>query len=132
MCEGEPKNTASSIDTAKSSVFRACFECVRADRCALHKLNPVRLGYIRDKARHALTVTKKLDCLKGLRMPTSAAAPDFVGAFGAARRPEARVDPSVENIDGQKRTRKKTALLSIIAQPPRRLGCQRALRRVRR
>ncbi len=36
---------------------------------ALHKFNPVRLGYIRDKAAERFgRDAKKLDCLKGLRM----------------------------------------------------------------
>jgi len=41
----------------------------RGPMAALHKLNPVRLAYIRDRAaEHFARDPKKLDCLKGLRM----------------------------------------------------------------
>ena len=66
----------------------------------LHKLNPVRLGYIRDKAvaRFARDA-KKLDCLKGLRML------DIGCGAGILSEPLARLgaqmvgaDPAEENI----------------------------------
>jgi 2-polyprenyl-6-hydroxyphenyl methylase/3-demethylubiquinone-9 3-methyltransferase len=66
----------------------------------LHKLNPVRLGYIRDKtaARFARD-PKKLDCLKGLRML------DIGCGAGILSEPLARLgaqmvgaDPAEENI----------------------------------
>lgn len=68
---------------------------------ALHKLNPVRVGYIRDQAAdHFGRDGKKLDCLKGLRVldigcgagilsePLARLGADMVGA-----------DPAEENID---------------------------------
>jgi 2-polyprenyl-6-hydroxyphenyl methylase/3-demethylubiquinone-9 3-methyltransferase len=66
----------------------------------LHKLNPVRLGYIRDKATaHFGRDPKKLDCLKGLRML------DIGCGAGILSEPLARLgatmvgaDPSEENI----------------------------------
>lgn len=68
---------------------------------ALHKLNPVRIAYIRDQAaaRFALD-TKKIDCLKGLRIL------DIGCGAGILSEPLARlgadvvgVDPAEENIE---------------------------------
>ena len=67
---------------------------------ALHKFNPVRLAYIRDKAAERFAREhKKLDCLKGLRML------DIGCGGGILSEPLARLgaqmvgaDPSRENI----------------------------------
>jgi 2-polyprenyl-6-hydroxyphenyl methylase/3-demethylubiquinone-9 3-methyltransferase len=68
---------------------------------ALHKLNPVRVGYIRDPvAEHFGRDGKKLDCLKGLRVL------DIGCGAGILSEPLARLgavmvgaDPAEENID---------------------------------
>ncbi len=73
----------------------------RGPMAALHKFNPVRLGYIRDQAvPHFGRDPKKLDCLSGLRMldigcgggilsePLARLGADIVGA-----------DPAGENIE---------------------------------
>ena len=73
----------------------------RGPMAPLHKLNPVRLGYIRDQAAdHFGRDPKTLDCLKGLRMldigcgggvlsePLARLGADMVGA-----------DPAEENIE---------------------------------
>jgi 2-polyprenyl-6-hydroxyphenyl methylase/3-demethylubiquinone-9 3-methyltransferase len=73
----------------------------RGPMAALHKFNPVRLAYIRDRAAaHFDRDPKKLDCLRGLRMldigcgggllsePLARLGADMVGA-----------DPAEENIE---------------------------------
>src|SRR5471032_672053 len=67
-----PKTSTSSVDTAEVERFSrmaADWWDPRGPMAPLHKLNPVRLGYIRDKAAARFgRDPKKLDCLKGLRM----------------------------------------------------------------
>jgi 2-polyprenyl-6-hydroxyphenyl methylase / 3-demethylubiquinone-9 3-methyltransferase len=62
----------SSIDAAEVKRFAAMADDwwdPRGPMAALHKLNPLRLGYIRDKAAERFgRDTRKLDCLKGLRI----------------------------------------------------------------
>jgi 2-polyprenyl-6-hydroxyphenyl methylase/3-demethylubiquinone-9 3-methyltransferase len=73
---------------------------VRGPMAALHKFNPVRLAYIRDKAAQRFARDpKKLDCLAGLRML------DIGCGGGILSEPLARLgaqmvgaDPSAENI----------------------------------
>jgi 2-polyprenyl-6-hydroxyphenyl methylase/3-demethylubiquinone-9 3-methyltransferase len=68
---------------------------------ALHKLNPVRIGYIRDQAAARFgRDPKKLDCLKGLRIL------DIGCGAGILSEPLARlganmvgIDPAAENIE---------------------------------
>jgi 2-polyprenyl-6-hydroxyphenyl methylase / 3-demethylubiquinone-9 3-methyltransferase len=72
----------------------------RGPMAALHKFNPVRLGYIRDEATaHFSRDPKKLDCLSGLRIL------DIGCGGGILSEPLARLgaqvlgaDPSEENI----------------------------------
>src|ERR1700688_5132542 len=63
---------ASSIDHAEVERFSRHapdWWDARGPMAALHKFNPVRLAYIRDKAAERFVrEPKKLDCLKGLRM----------------------------------------------------------------
>src|SRR5476651_220599 len=98
-----PKTRASSVDSAEVERFSrmaADWWDPRGPMAPLHKLNPVRLGYIRDKtAARFDRAPKKLDCLKGLRML------DIGCGAGILSEPLARLgaqmvgaDPSEENI----------------------------------
>ncbi len=93
----------SSIDAAEVKRFAAMADDwwdPRGPMAALHKLNPLRLGYIRDKAAERFgRDTRKLDCLKGLRVL------DIGCGGGILSEPLARLgaemvgaDPSEENI----------------------------------
>ena len=97
------KARASSIDTAEVERFSrlaADWWDARGPMAALHKLNPIRLGYIRDKAAARFNRgPKKLDCLKGLRML------DIGCGGGILSEPLARLgaqmvgaDPAEENV----------------------------------
>lgn len=95
---------AGSVDTAEVERFSrlaARWWDPKGPMAPLHKLNPVRVGYIRDQvAAHFGRDGKKLDCLKGLRVldigcgagllsePLARLGADMVGA-----------EPAEENID---------------------------------
>jgi 2-polyprenyl-6-hydroxyphenyl methylase/3-demethylubiquinone-9 3-methyltransferase len=94
---------ASSVDHAEVERFSrhaADWWDARGPMAALHKFNPVRLAYIRDKATERFARDpKKLDCLKDLRML------DIGCGGGILSEPLARLgaqmvgaDPSKENI----------------------------------
>jgi 2-polyprenyl-6-hydroxyphenyl methylase/3-demethylubiquinone-9 3-methyltransferase len=94
---------AASVDTAEIERFSrlaADWWDTRGPMAALHKLNPVRLAYIRDQAAaHFGRDPRKLDSLKGLRML------DIGCGAGILSEPLARLgaemigaDPAEENI----------------------------------
>jgi 2-polyprenyl-6-hydroxyphenyl methylase/3-demethylubiquinone-9 3-methyltransferase len=96
-------NVASSVDHSEVERFArhaADWWDARGPMAALHKFNPVRLAYIRDQAAARFgRDTRKLDCLKGLRML------DIGCGGGILSEPLARlgvemvgVDPAQENI----------------------------------
>ena len=95
--------TARSIDPNEIEQFArlgAQWWDPRGPMAALHKFNPVRLGYIRDQAvKHFSRDPKKLDCLSGLRIL------DIGCGGGILSEPLARLgagvtgaDPAEENI----------------------------------
>ena len=95
---------AGSVDTAEVARFSrhaARWWDPKGPMAALHKFNPVRVGYIRDQAAARFNRDpKKLDCLKGLRML------DIGCGAGLLSEPLARLgaamvgaDPAEENID---------------------------------
>jgi 2-polyprenyl-6-hydroxyphenyl methylase / 3-demethylubiquinone-9 3-methyltransferase len=97
------KKRKSSIDRAEVERFSRHADDwwdTRGPMAALHKFNPVRLAYIRDKAAARFARdSKKLDCLKGLRII------DIGCGGGILSEPLARLgaqmvgaDPSQENI----------------------------------
>ncbi len=98
------KSSASTVDTAEVERFArhaADWWDPRGPMAPLHKLNPVRLAYIRDRAAAQFgREPKALDCLKGLRML------DIGCGGGILSEPLARlgaqmvgVDPAAENIE---------------------------------
>jgi len=97
------KARTTSIDAAEVERFSrhaGDWWDARGPMAALHKFNPIRLGYIRDQAaKRFARDPKKLDCLKGLRML------DIGCGGGILSEPLARLgaqmvgaDPSEENI----------------------------------
>ncbi len=97
------KPHAASVDAAEVERFSrhaADWWDPRGPMAALHKLNPVRLAYIRDQAAaHFSRDPKKLDCLKKLRML------DIGCGGGVLSEPLARLgasmvgaDPAADNI----------------------------------
>ena len=98
------KHHAASVDAAEVERFSrhaADWWDPRGPMAALHKFNPVRLGYIRDQAAARFERDpRKLDCLKGLRML------DIGCGGGILSEPLARLgaqmvgaDPAAENIE---------------------------------
>ena len=101
------KARPSSVDSAEIERFAgmaADWWDPRGPMAALHKLNPVRVGYIRDRAAERFgRDPKRLDCLKGLRML------DIGCGAGILSEPLARLgaemvgaDPAEENIAAAK------------------------------
>jgi 2-polyprenyl-6-hydroxyphenyl methylase/3-demethylubiquinone-9 3-methyltransferase len=97
------RHQATSVDAAEVERFArhaAEWWDARGPMAALHKFNPVRLAYIRDRAAERFgRDAKKLDCLKGLRML------DIGCGGGILSEPLARlgaqmvgVDPAEENV----------------------------------
>ncbi|HVZ52464.1 MAG TPA: bifunctional 2-polyprenyl-6-hydroxyphenol methylase/3-demethylubiquinol 3-O-methyltransferase UbiG [Pseudolabrys sp.] len=105
--KAQAKSEASSVDSAEIERFgrmAADWWDPRGPMAALHKLNPVRVGYIRDRAAERFgRDPKRLDCLKGLRML------DIGCGAGILSEPLARLgaemvgaDPAEENIAAAK------------------------------
>ncbi|MFN3656103.1 MAG: bifunctional 2-polyprenyl-6-hydroxyphenol methylase/3-demethylubiquinol 3-O-methyltransferase UbiG [Pseudolabrys sp.] len=99
-----PRARSSSVDAAEVERFSrlaADWWDARGPMAPLHKLNPVRIGYIRDRvADHFGRDAKKLDCLKGLRVL------DIGCGGGILSEPLARlgadmvgIDPGEENVE---------------------------------
>jgi 2-polyprenyl-6-hydroxyphenyl methylase / 3-demethylubiquinone-9 3-methyltransferase len=97
------KQSAPSIDQAEVERFSrhaATWWDTRGPMAPLHKFNPVRLAYIRDRTAERFgRDPKKLDCLKGIRML------DIGCGGGILSEPLARLgahvvgaDPSKENV----------------------------------
>jgi 2-polyprenyl-6-hydroxyphenyl methylase/3-demethylubiquinone-9 3-methyltransferase len=98
------KARASTVDSAEVERFArqaGDWWAPRGPMAALHKLNPVRIAYIRDRAAARFARDPKtLDCLKGLRVL------DIGCGGGVLSEPLARlgagmvgVDPAEENIE---------------------------------
>jgi 2-polyprenyl-6-hydroxyphenyl methylase / 3-demethylubiquinone-9 3-methyltransferase len=102
-----PEIRSASVDTAEVARFSALaaeWWNPRGKMAPLHKFNPVRLGYVRDRACAQFDRdAKRLDCLKGLRVldigcgggilsePLARLGADVIGA-----------DPSRTNIEAAK------------------------------
>src|SRR5882724_3000726 len=102
---GNNQSTVEEAEVAQFSRLAAEWWDPRGKMAALHKFNPVRLGYIRDAlCRQLGRESKHLDCLKGLRIldigcgggilsePLARLGADVVGA-----------DPSARNIEAARR-----------------------------
>ncbi len=103
MAKRASKRAKSSVDAAEVKRFSALaadWWSLRGPMAALHKLNPLRLAFIRDKVCERFDRdAKKLDCLKGLRIL------DIGCGAGILSEPLARLgaqmvgaDPAEENI----------------------------------
>ena len=94
-------STVDQAEVDRFSALAAEWWDTRGKMAPLHKFNPVRLGYIRDRAaEHFEREPRKLDCLKGLRIL------DIGCGGGILSEPLARlgasmvgVDPSEKNIE---------------------------------
>ena len=87
-------NSVDEAEVARFSALAAEWWDERGDMRMLHRLNPVRLGYIRDQtaARFACD-PKRLDCLSGLRIL------DIGCGGGILAEPLARLGASVVGVD---------------------------------
>ncbi len=100
MTSTSARSTVDASEVARFSRLAAEWWNPRGPMAALHKFNPVRLGYVRDAAcRHFGRDPKRLDCLAGLRML------DIGCGGGLLSEPLARLgasmvgaDPSATNI----------------------------------
>jgi 2-polyprenyl-6-hydroxyphenyl methylase / 3-demethylubiquinone-9 3-methyltransferase len=96
----EQNTTVDPAEVAHFAARAATWWDPRGEMRALHMINPVRLGYIRNLAcRHFRRDAKRLDCLSGLRIL------DIGCGAGLLSEPLARLgahvvgaDPAVENI----------------------------------
>jgi 2-polyprenyl-6-hydroxyphenyl methylase/3-demethylubiquinone-9 3-methyltransferase len=103
--KGAADSTIDPAEVERFSAFAAEWWDPRGKMAPLHKLNPVRLGYIRDRAAARFgRDPKRLDSLKGLRVL------DIGCGGGLLSEPLARlgaavtgVDPSAANIAAAKR-----------------------------
>jgi 2-polyprenyl-6-hydroxyphenyl methylase / 3-demethylubiquinone-9 3-methyltransferase len=69
MAKRHAKSSVDDAEVERFSRHAADWWDPRGPMAALHKLNPLRLAYIRDRAAEQFDRdTRKLDCLKGLRM----------------------------------------------------------------
>jgi len=100
MTSTSARSTVDASEVARFSRLAAEWWNPRGPMAALHKFNPVRLGYVRDAAcLHFGRDPKRLDCLAGLRML------DIGCGGGLLSEPLARLgasmvgaDPSATNI----------------------------------
>jgi 2-polyprenyl-6-hydroxyphenyl methylase / 3-demethylubiquinone-9 3-methyltransferase len=126
-----PSTTAGSVDAAEVARFaRLAGEWwdPRGPMAALHKFNPLRLGYIRDRAvAHFRREVKRSDCLTGLRIL------DIGCGGGILCEPLARlgaivvgIDPAEQNIAVAKRHAAQSGLSidyrAVSAETPERAG----------
>jgi 2-polyprenyl-6-hydroxyphenyl methylase/3-demethylubiquinone-9 3-methyltransferase len=101
MPRGERVSSVDDAEVERFARLGADWWDARGPMAALHKFNPVRLGYIRDQAAAQFSRDpKKVDCLKGLCML------DIGCGGGILSEPLARLgaamvgaDPSPENIE---------------------------------
>jgi 2-polyprenyl-6-hydroxyphenyl methylase/3-demethylubiquinone-9 3-methyltransferase len=107
MAQRAPGAAESTVDAAEIERFSrlaADWWNPRGPMAPLHKFNPTRLAYVRDQAAmHFQRDTKRLDCLKGLRIL------DIGCGAGLLSEPLARIgaevvgaDPAVANIEAAK------------------------------
>ena len=101
MADRAHQAAGSTVDQAEVERFSALAEewwDPRGKMAPLHKFNPVRLGYIRDRAaEHFGRDPKKLDCLKGLRVL------DIGCGGGLLSEPLARLGASMVGVDPSER-----------------------------
>ena len=101
------KSHASSVDQAEIERFSrhaSDWRNPRGPMAALHKFNPIRLGYVRDQAAARFDRDpKKLDCLRGLRML------DIGCGGGILSEPLARLGAAMVGTPTRPNSRRKSA-----------------------
>src|ERR1700731_6981 len=106
--------TRGTIDEAEVARFSRCSSQgwdARGPMAALHKFNPVRLAYIRDRvAEHFDRDAKRLDSLKGLRIL------DIGCGGGILSEPLARLGASVVGADPS------ASNIAVAQHPPAQAG----------